>query len=80
MKEGLTFGKSDDMHPQLESVEGCPSHQVGAEWVLLGQIRSEIHLFPLVPLFDVLVSGEPELPQMPAPDEVQLPSLHKDDE
>lgn len=67
------------MHPKLQSVEGSPSHQVGAEWVLLWQIRSEIHLLPLVPLLDVLVSGEPELPQMPPPDEVQLPSLHNDE-
>ena len=76
---GHTFGKSDHMHPQLQPVEGCPSHQIGAQWVLLGQIRSKIHLLPLVPLLDVLVAGESELPQMPSPDEVQLPSLHNDE-
>ena len=67
------------MHPKLQSVEGCPRHQVGAEWVLLRQICSEIHLLPLVPLLDFLVSREPELPEMPSPDEVQLPSLHNDE-
>lgn len=63
------------MHAELGVLNGGTGHQIGAEWVLLGQICSEVHLFPLVALDEVQVSGEAEFTQVPAPDEVDLSCL-----
>jgi hypothetical protein len=70
-----TFGESNDMHAQLQPIEGSPGHQVSAQRILLGQVCSEVHFLPLVSLLDILISGESELSQVPTPDQIDLTSF-----
>ena len=67
------------MHAKLKPVKGCPCHKICTQGILLWQICSEVHLFPLVALLNVLISGETELSQMPTTDKIQLTSYNEDD-
>lgn len=62
------------MHAELNFVEGGASDEVGAHRVLLGKVRREVHLLPLVPLDYFLVTWKTKLTQVPTLDEVELAS------
>lgn len=61
------------MHPKAVSANATSRYEVGAQWVVLGQICSEVHLFPLEGFFEVFAPRETELTKVPTFDEVDLP-------
>ena len=60
------------MHSELRALISGTSDKIGAQRVVLGQIRSKVHLLPLELLFDVIVPREPEFSYVPASYKVNL--------
>jgi hypothetical protein len=63
----------DNVHSEAVFTNAASRYEVGAQWVVLGQICGEVHLFPLEGFLEVFAPRETELTQVPAFDEVDLP-------
>ena len=60
------------MHPIALIAHAASRDQIRAQRVILGQIRREVHLFPLELLSKLFFPWEAKLTQMPSFDEVDL--------
>ena len=68
----LTLRVDNDVHPVALFAHTARGYQVRAQRVILGQIRSEVHLLPLELLAELFLAREAKLSQVPALDEVDL--------
>ena len=72
--ELTVFARVDhDVHPVAFSADFACRHEVATKGRILGQIRSEIHLLPFKFFLETVLTGEAELSQMPALNEIDLP-------
>ena len=68
----LTLRIHNDMHAVAFIADAASRDQVRAQWVVLGQVCSEVHLLPFELLPELFLPWESKLAQVPASDEVDL--------
>ena len=68
----FTFRQDDNMHLIIGTTMVSIGNQVADKRFMFGQIRREIHFFPLAHFPQIFDAWVPKLPQVPPPYEVDL--------